>query len=217
MYKNCDESMVAQRDSEIQVVKDDMESEKAQRVLDAKERMQVLKKQLAAEKQVLLGGLKSKLAESRPGQGKCGSRGEHDFGDVEVLDIDDTFNDERSPLRVGEEISSPDKPRRISFKGARASSNSPRLAASRDFAKSLMPTDTQPLELMSKTPGDEILKRDLPSPEPPIDVSFNADDVEDIKSQEEKDEQPEVVEIEEVDDVELDVDNASIGDIDVSK
>lgn len=46
MYKNCDESKVAEREAEIQQVKDDMESEKTKRVLEAKERMQELKKKL---------------------------------------------------------------------------------------------------------------------------------------------------------------------------
>lgn len=67
------------------------------------------------------------------------------MGDIEVMDIDETFGNGRSPLRVGEELGdSPDnekRGRRQSFhKDPRINSNSPKAEGSRAFAKSLLPT-----------------------------------------------------------------------------
>ena len=95
-----------------------MESYKAQKVLEAKERMQDQKKKLQAEKQIKLTELKSKLAEQRPGGNKSVA-GIDTLDHIEVLDI------EGSPMKLNEEIeviSPTKKPRRNS----RASSNSPK-------------------------------------------------------------------------------------------
>ncbi len=58
-----------ERDDEIEHVKADCESMKAKRVLEAKERMQELKRKLGAEKQSLLQQARGKIAENRPGVG----------------------------------------------------------------------------------------------------------------------------------------------------
>lgn len=58
MYKNCDESQFAARDSELAQVKTDMENLKNKKVGEAKERLQLLKEQLREEKQRQLKELK---------------------------------------------------------------------------------------------------------------------------------------------------------------
>lgn len=196
MYKNCDESKVAEREAEIEQVKSDMESEKTKRVLEAKERMQELKKKLQAEKQELLANLKSNLAQSRPGQ-----RSVADIGDVEVMEIDDTFGNGRSPLRVGEDIADSPEPgekrgRRQSFhKNPRVNSNSPNADGARAFAKSLLPT--------AKQNSDNLLPLSKsPDVIPPK---------ESLEQKQEEDEMPVVVEIDDADDIgSIDVDMAEI-------
>lgn len=53
----------------------------------------------------MLANLKNTLAQSRPGQ-----RSVADMGDVEVMEIDDTFGNARSPLRVGEDLGDSPEP-----------------------------------------------------------------------------------------------------------
>ena len=78
MYKKEeDPEKLAERDREIDQIKSDMETLKTQRVLEAKQKMQLDKKKIQEEKNRLLEDAKNQFAQSRPNGGGDSMVGEN--------------------------------------------------------------------------------------------------------------------------------------------